>query len=213
MVIGQPKITTYATALLLIACSQSPPPSQQKTDAIVATTEDSKGNEPGKENSIPKRYPTSPADVVRSYVDLAAHGAHFNDKGRLELACLLTEGPPENEEVVFTTHIITGYRIVRSDVGKTEAHVLVEFDGVGFMLEDFYKFSPHRGKFTVNVQLKKAPMANWKIATPTGPCMSVETALDHLAQIKHEAHNPAYFENVIRDIHKAASEGGRAQTK
>ena len=48
----------------------------------------------------------------------------------------------KNTEIVFTTVVVTGYRIEKTEVVNNPATVKVWFQNVGSMIEDFYKFVP-----------------------------------------------------------------------
>lgn len=150
-----------------------------------------------------RRPKLSPQQVVAGYLEMAARGAHFTDEGRSNLGCF-AYGPPENTEIVFTTVVVTGYRIEKTEVVNNSATVKVRFQNVGSMIEDFYKFVPRVKATDMKVVLRQDHRREWRIINPPGPYMLTSTVTDHLRDIEKTAANPRYFENVRKQVTDAA---------
>lgn len=147
----------------------------------------------------------SPKEIVERYLELDAKGKYLTQEGRAEMA-RLAGGPPESNQVVFTTHVISGYRILSSKIVSDTATVIVEYDDVGSIVEDFYKFNSRRRKSKFNFKLQKNPQSIWEISSYPAPNMSVDTVAQHLEEVAREAHNPKYFQNLIQRIREAAKQ-------
>jgi hypothetical protein len=145
----------------------------------------------------------APEEVVRRYLDLDKSGAYLTEGGRIEIA-RLTDGPPESNQVVFTTHIIRSYRIVASKIKGDSAEVSVEYDNVGFVEEQFYKFTAQPMPTRFGFELKKNIGGVWFVSEFPAPNMSVETVIQHLEKIASTAHNPKYFRDLVRQVREAA---------
>jgi uncharacterized protein YozE (UPF0346 family) len=130
-------------------------------------------------------------------------GAYLTEDGRLKIA-RLTDAPPESNQVVFTTHIIKDYRIVESKVAADLAKVTVEYESVGVIAEDFYKFTVHQRQDRFDFELKKSSEGIWRVSNYPAPNMAVETVTRYLEQVARTAHNPKYFREVAARIREAA---------
>jgi len=149
-----------------------------------------------------------PSEIVRRYLALAASGAHFTNKGRLELA-RLANSISDNEESVFTTHVISSFRIVSTDCKAETATVTVEFDDIGTLVNDFYEFKPNKKSSRFIIRLKKSSGSGWRITNGPAPTMYEKTVIAHLEQLERHARevggNPKHYRNLIGEVRSAAS--------
>lgn len=144
-----------------------------------------------------------PRQVVTAYLDLAAKGAHLTEQGRANLAHV-AGGPAESAESLFTTHVISGYRVGNARVERDTATVAVEFDKVGVITDDFYEFKADRRRTKFDFVLEKKKGDVWEIAFGPAPNMYWETVVAHLETLREVAYDPKHYGLVIQEIRKTA---------
>lgn len=121
-------------------------------------------------------------EVVRKYLELDARGAQLTYAGQLKLSAL-TVSPPDTEHATYTTKVISGYRIISSAIIGNRAHVVVEFDYVGTMVDDFLAFRPGRKKSRLTIELTKTAEGSWKVNADVIPHIDWRIIVTHKSVI------------------------------
>lgn len=148
---------------------------------------------------------SSPADVVLRYLEMDSKGYELTDEGR-EAIAWLTIGPPESAQVVITTHVILGYKILGSRIHGDTATVDVGYDYVGVLTEDFYEFEPRGKNFNFEFKLNKVGNTGWKIAIGPAPMMSVEAVISHLKELEKTYPSEVKYKMAIKIIGETAKQ-------
>lgn len=159
----------------------------------------------GKEHKTVNPRDQTPVQVVREYLELAARGGHLTDKGRDDLE-RIAGFPQGNAQIVVVTHIISDYRIRDTIVKENSAMVVVEFDGVGVISDEFYSFESRRRKSKINIQLTRTSDNKWKIGTGLAPHMYTETVIEHMERLFRTHNFDTQYKKAIQQIREAAKQ-------
>ncbi len=142
--------------------------------------------------------------VVERYLKLSADGAWLTYDGRVQIG-QLTEWTP-NEQHMMSIHVISSYRVISARSEGNAAEIIVEFDGVGWLVEDFYKFETERNKFRSFFRLAKKENGAWQIVQPEGPAIHWSPLVKYVEKIAPNMGNPAYFHTLAKQIADAAKQ-------
>lgn len=151
------------------------------------------------------RESSPPALIVKNYLDLAARGAHLTDEGRSKLE-RISGYSHGNVQITIVTRVISGYRIHDSVVMGNTATVVVEFDEVGSIVDDFYTFKPRRQKDSMSIKLTRKDEGGWKIETALGPHMFVDVVIEHMENRYKTDYFDKQYKKAIQQIREAAKQ-------
>jgi hypothetical protein len=86
------------------------------------------------------------------------------------------------------------------------AEASVEYDEVGWLDENFFKFRKERKKTIVKFQLEKKEAIGWIVCSYgwDSPHIYWQSAVKHLENIAQTAYNPDYFRGLAREIETTA---------
>jgi len=145
--------------------------------------------------------------IIHRYLHLVADGAHFTESGRNELA-KLANTRAEGGESVFTTHVISGYRILGTTRKNVTTETTVEFENIGSMTNDFYSFRPHRVCENFVFVFNRSADGIWAMINGPAPAMYEKTVVNHLKRLEENARstggNPDHFRKLIMDVQATA---------
>lgn len=134
------------------------------------------------------------------YLELDTGGAQLTTVGRVKLSKLTIDVFHEQSTIV--THVITGYKIAEKNIKENEAIYFVDFEYIGVMAEDFYKFKPRIKTETIKIILVSDKNGEWIIQTGLPPIMKADVVLDYLEQIRQGAYKKSHYVKEIDKINK-----------
>lgn len=142
--------------------------------------------------------------VVERYLELSANGAWLTYDGRIQIGHLTDWTPGEHN--LMSIRIISSYRVLGATSRGNSAEVIVEFDDVGWLIEDFYKFGAERRKSSSVFRLAIKKEGAWQIVEPDSPFILWPIIVKYLNRIAPNMANPAYFRELADSVAGAAKQ-------
>jgi hypothetical protein len=180
--------------------------------AVVLASANEKPSPDGRPKVDPSPYNGKAKDIagareaVRNFLLLATGDGWLSQSGRAEIGRLMGHSGGDGDSVLHMVTVIKKFQVLGTDVSEGSARVGVEYDELGFLDENFYKWVNKRRKTRVEFLLKKEQRGSWIVVSYgwDGPHIFWKNAAGHLETMSKTANDPDYFRSVAKQVEVAA---------